>query len=48
MMIFVNDRKELLVITQNGEAKAVLIDVESYPKDNMRSGTLYNFRLQFY
>lgn len=30
MMNFVNDRKEPLVITQNGEARAVLIDVESY------------------
>jgi len=30
MMNFVNDRKEPLVITQNGESRAVLIDVESY------------------
>ena len=30
MMKFVNDRKEPLVITQNGESRAVLIDVESY------------------
>ncbi|MGP1564423.1 MAG: type II toxin-antitoxin system prevent-host-death family antitoxin [Treponema sp.] len=25
-----NDRKEPLIITQNGESRAVLIDVESY------------------
>ena len=30
MMNFVNDRKEPLVITQNGESRAVLMDVESY------------------
>ena len=30
MMNFVNDRREPLVITQNGESRAVLIDVESY------------------
>ncbi len=30
MMNFVNDRKEPLVITQNGESRAVLIDIESY------------------
>ncbi|MGI5084483.1 type II toxin-antitoxin system Phd/YefM family antitoxin [Treponema putidum] len=30
MMHFVNDRKEPLIITQNGEPRAVLIDVESY------------------
>ena len=30
MMKFVNDRKEPIVITQNGESRAVLIDVESY------------------
>ena len=30
MMNFVNDRKEPLIITQNGESRAVLIDVESY------------------
>ena len=32
MMNFVNDRKEPLIITQNGESRAVLIDVESYQK----------------
>lgn len=30
MMNFVNERKEPLIITQNGEARAVLLDVESY------------------
>ena len=30
MMNFVNDRKDPLIITQNGESRAVLIDVESY------------------
>ena len=30
MMNFVNDKKETLIITQNGESRAVLIDVESY------------------
>ena len=29
-MNFVNERKEPLIITQNGEARAVLLDVESY------------------
>ena len=30
MMNFVNDRKEPRVINQNGESRAVLMDVESY------------------
>ena len=30
MMNFVNESKEPLIITQNGESRAVLIDVESY------------------
>lgn len=30
MMHFVNERKEPLIITQNGESRAVLIDIESY------------------
>jgi len=30
MMNFVNERKELLIIMQNGEAGAVLLDIESY------------------
>ena len=30
MMNFVNDRKEPLIITQNGESRAVVIAVESY------------------
>lgn len=30
MMAFVNERKEPLIITQNGESRAVLIDVGSY------------------
>jgi prevent-host-death family protein len=30
MMRYVNERKNPIVITQNGEAKAVLIDIETY------------------
>lgn len=30
MMTFVNEKKEPLIITQNGESRAVLIDVHSY------------------
>jgi prevent-host-death family protein len=30
MMKYVNDNKNPIIITQNGEAKAVLLDVESY------------------
>ena len=30
VMDFVNEKKEPLIITQNGESRAVLIDVESY------------------
>jgi prevent-host-death family protein len=30
MMKYVNERKNPIVITQNGEAKAVLIDIETY------------------
>jgi len=30
MMRYVNDNKNSIVITQHGEAKAVLIDIESY------------------
>jgi prevent-host-death family protein len=30
MMKYVNDKKNSIIITQNGEAKAVLIDIESY------------------
>jgi prevent-host-death family protein len=30
VMNYVNDRKNPIVITQNGEARAVLIDIESY------------------
>lgn len=32
MMRYVNDNKNQIVITQNGEAKAVLVDIESYQK----------------
>jgi len=32
MMRYVNDKKNPIVITQNGEAKAVLVDIESYQK----------------
>ena len=30
MMKYVNDRRRPIVITQNGEAKAVLVDVQTY------------------
>jgi len=30
MMKYVNERKNPIIITQNGEAKAVLIDIDSY------------------
>ena len=30
MMKYVNDHKNSIIITQNGEAKAVLVDIESY------------------
>jgi prevent-host-death family protein len=30
MMKYVNEHKSSIVITQNGEAKAVLVDIESY------------------
>lgn len=30
MMKYVNDNKNSIIITQNGEAKAVLMDIESY------------------
>lgn len=30
MMKYVNDNKNSIIITQHGEAKAVLIDIESY------------------
>jgi prevent-host-death family protein len=30
MMKYVNERKNPIVITQNGEARAVLIDIETY------------------
>jgi prevent-host-death family protein len=32
MMRYVNERKNPIVITQNGEAKAVLVDIETYQK----------------
>ncbi len=30
MMKYVNDNKNSIIITQNGEARAVLMDIESY------------------
>jgi prevent-host-death family protein len=30
MMRYVNERRNPIIITQNGEAKAVLIDIETY------------------
>jgi prevent-host-death family protein len=32
MMKYVNERKNPIIVTQNGEAKAVLMDIESYQK----------------
>jgi prevent-host-death family protein len=32
MMKYVNEHKNPIVITQNGEAKAVLVDIETYQK----------------
>ena len=41
MMRYVNDNKNQIIITQNGEAKAVLMDIESY--QNMKNAfTLLN------
>lgn len=30
MMTFVNERREPMIITQNGESRAVLLDIQSY------------------
>lgn len=35
MMKYVNDNRNPIIITQNGEAKAVLMDIDSY--QNMRN-----------
>ena len=45
MMNFVNEKKEPLIITQNGESRAVLIDVESYQqmKDAFNLLKIINF-----
>jgi prevent-host-death family protein len=32
MMRYVNERKKPIIITQNGEARAVLVDIETYQK----------------
>ena len=32
MMKYVNERKSPIIVTQNGEARAVLMDIESYQK----------------
>jgi prevent-host-death family protein len=32
MLAYINERKSPIVITQNGEARGVLLDVESYQK----------------
>ena len=41
MMRYVNENKNQIIITQNGEAKAVLMDIESY--QNMKNAfTLLN------
>jgi prevent-host-death family protein len=41
MMKYVNERKNPIIITQNGEAKAVLIDIETY-QDTQDAFTLMN------
>ena len=33
MLRYVNERKNPMIITQNGEAKAVVMDIESYQKN---------------
>ncbi|MDR2601615.1 MAG: type II toxin-antitoxin system Phd/YefM family antitoxin [Spirochaetaceae bacterium] len=29
---YINERKNLMIITQNGEAKTILVDIETYQK----------------
>jgi prevent-host-death family protein len=41
MMKYVNERKNPVIITQNGEAKAVLMDIETY-QDTEDAFTLMN------
>jgi prevent-host-death family protein len=36
MMITVNERKSPIVITQNGEARAVLVDIETYSDSTLQ------------
>ena len=45
VMNYVNDRKNPIVITQNGEAKAVLVDIESYQTMQKAFSLLSIFRI---
>lgn len=45
MMKFVNEQRESIIITQNGEAKAVLIDFESYQNMQNAFGLLNIFQI---
>ncbi|GAA5008881.1 type II toxin-antitoxin system Phd/YefM family antitoxin [Acinetobacter puyangensis] len=45
MMKFVNEQKESIIITQNGEAKAVLVDFESYQNMQNAFGLLNIFQI---
>ena len=45
VMNYVNDRRNPIVITQNGEAKAVLVDIESYQTMQKAFSLLSIFRI---
>jgi len=45
MMKYVTERKNPIVITQNGEAKAVLVDIETYQETQDAFALLNLFRL---
>lgn len=45
MMKFVNEQHQPIIITQNGEAKAVLLDLESYQQMQAAFGLLNIFKL---
>ena len=45
MMKYVNDRRNPIVITQNGEAKAVLIDIQTYQETQDAFALLHLIKL---
>ena len=45
MMKYVTERKNPIVITQNGEAKAVLVDIETYQETQDAFALLHLIRL---